>query len=667
MNLEGYLKPYKTFRDPVQMDIKLTRLESEIVDTPDFQRLRGIRQLGTTYLLYPGALHTRFDHTLGAVAQAQRMIDAINANPYSASIEDDEIRVVARLATLLHDITHIPFGHTLEDEARLYSRHDEPARFEAHLGPGTVIGDIMVRNLGKEVGDRVVKVLTAKKEEQIALLGADAVIADIVGNTICADLLDYLKRDVYFTGLEETYERRFLDYLYVPTDGEYQNRLVLRLHKRSTGRMRSDIASGALSLLRLRYRLAESVYYHHSKMCTSAMIAAAVQKSPFGDDRDALYRYGDDGLVAAIEGNKDRSAGSEIANCLRLRRLYKPVYLVGYARPTMGDPKYEKTQRLVDQFNKDLQTAKHNRAKVEEELELAYGLPAGSVIIYCPHADMQLKAAKALVAWQDGLILPLEDSPDESYRQEVRLINERHKALWKFIVYVHPDHVHVKDELGCACARRFELQNELPGARLFPVSAAQEGVERWGRCHPESAMTVIERDGLARRFESSDGERFPSDADIAEALTALRRSGDEMLAALDAWRRGPYGWLECPGLGEVITSRSAVEELRLERQLDLCSPSGIGQLNLMLHLQRLAIGAKGKTAGVVRDNLALIRDSIENEPALVYELASENKPTDGKRRRGRTEDEAPDPQADAATAVERAFAEVVKRKRGKLL
>ena len=70
----------KTIRDPVQMDVELTTVETKVIDTPEFQRLRHIKELGTASLVFPGATHTRFEHSLGTLAVAQHMIEAINRN-----------------------------------------------------------------------------------------------------------------------------------------------------------------------------------------------------------------------------------------------------------------------------------------------------------------------------------------------------------------------------------------------------------------------------------------------------------------------------------------------------------------------------------------------------------------------------------------------------------
>src|SRR6185295_466579 len=96
----------KLIRDAVHGDIEMGPLEVELMDTPEFQRLRGIKQLGTAYLVFPSAVHTRFEHSLGACWMARRIVEAIRRT--SDVSKDDELLI--RAAALLHDIMHIPFG-----------------------------------------------------------------------------------------------------------------------------------------------------------------------------------------------------------------------------------------------------------------------------------------------------------------------------------------------------------------------------------------------------------------------------------------------------------------------------------------------------------------------------------------------------------------------------
>src|SRR5215472_5482214 len=131
----------KLIRDAVHGDIEMSGLEVELMDTPEFQRLRGIKQLGTAYLVFPSAVHTRFEHSLGTSWMAHRMLDAVRrTTPVSA---DDEMLI--RVSALLHDLTHIPFGHTLEDERRVLPRHDKDQERVEHFYRRSAVGRILKR------------------------------------------------------------------------------------------------------------------------------------------------------------------------------------------------------------------------------------------------------------------------------------------------------------------------------------------------------------------------------------------------------------------------------------------------------------------------------------------------------------------------------------------
>lgn len=146
-----WLQPGKVITDPVHGDIYLTKLETAFVDASPMQRLRRVYQLGTTHLVYPGASHTRFSHSLGALRVAQDLLDVVldqRSGPRPAydlfqqwandwPREEYEKRIaeatiLARLGGLLHDLCHVPFGHSIEDDLGILEAHDENrARFDA--------------------------------------------------------------------------------------------------------------------------------------------------------------------------------------------------------------------------------------------------------------------------------------------------------------------------------------------------------------------------------------------------------------------------------------------------------------------------------------------------------------------------------------------------------
>src|SRR5262245_40673797 len=161
----------KLIRDAVHGDIELGPLEVELIDTPEFQRLRGIKQLGTAYLVFPSAMHTRFEHSLGASWMAHRIVSALRrGHPVSA---DEEALI--RTTALVHDLTHIPFGHTLEDERRVLPRHDKDRARLDYFFSDSSIGRILAR---EGIQEAVVSALTE----------GETLPADIAAGAIGADL-----------------------------------------------------------------------------------------------------------------------------------------------------------------------------------------------------------------------------------------------------------------------------------------------------------------------------------------------------------------------------------------------------------------------------------------------------------------------------------------------
>lgn len=146
------LAPGKVITDPVHGDIFLTKLEVAVIDSGPFQRLRRIRQLGNTHLVYPGAVHTRFSHSLGALKVAQTLLEVVwDQSGELHGVRDDlfaewkdenqdkpdvaqwaKVVVLARLGALLHDLCHVPAGHTVEDDLGILEPHDKnEGRFNA--------------------------------------------------------------------------------------------------------------------------------------------------------------------------------------------------------------------------------------------------------------------------------------------------------------------------------------------------------------------------------------------------------------------------------------------------------------------------------------------------------------------------------------------------------
>ncbi len=409
---------HKLVRDAVHGDMEFGSLEIELVDTPEFQRLRGIKQLGTAYLVYPSATHTRFEHSLGTSWMARAMIGALRR---SATISEEEETAI-RAAALLHDVTHIPFGHTLEDERRVLPRHDkDEARFSHFLLESTLGRHL--RSSGCQ--DQVLRILQ----------GNGGFASEIIAGAITADLLDYLKRDTYFVGFSQYYDPRVFQSFILES-----GRFVINLEKH--GMLRRDALSELINLLRIRYTLSERVYFHHTKISSGAMISKAVELAmKAGLPPEDLRSLRDETLLWTLrEGYGNDSAVSHILDCFESRQLYRACFVL--------------TIEAGENRQKEIVERYHHNPGGREELEAtvahAMGVQPYKVIAYCPSIGMSLPEAEVLVRLESGKIVPLSGSNNE----EIHILKEKHKALWRFFVFIDRGAWDKRDLARSAAAQR---------------------------------------------------------------------------------------------------------------------------------------------------------------------------------------------------------------------
>lgn len=431
-----------TLRDPVHGDIELTREEIRLVDTPEFQRLRGVRQLGTAHLVYPGASHTRFEHSIGAMHMTGRLLDAVERAAARAPDEmrgiDAQARRVLRIATLLHDVTHIPFGHNIEDQTGLLPRHDRPERFRALLARSE-LGD-RLRETG--LGDHVLSVLTGEGAE------VPPFWRQVVSDTIDPDLMDYLRRDAWYTGLELRYDERILSHFAVDRAGQ---RLFLDCEKH--GMLREDVVSEAIRMLEARYHFSERVYYHHAKIAAGALVARMVELALRAGalTADDLQRATDDVLIDRLGTLQldDAVATARLhrfVQHLRRRELPKrvlvlPFYLNRGVQQELLET-YFTPGHPQPRFEWEEAREREARARFGRELD---------VILYCPSRQMQLKEARTLVRFpgHGERIVPMRELAPEIPR--LAELEAAYARLWKLYVFTsEPDHA-VRRQLQQLC------------------------------------------------------------------------------------------------------------------------------------------------------------------------------------------------------------------------
>lgn len=178
---EKYKK--KIFNDPVYGFIS-TPYESilKVIDHPYFQRLRRIKQLGLTHMVYPGALHTRFHHAMGCTHLMKQAIETLRMNGHEITEKEAEGVI---LAILLHDIGHGPFSHALEHSIVKEMHHEE-------------LSVVFMNELNKEFNGLLDTAIAIFKNEY-----PKKFLHQLVSSQLDMDRLDYLKRDSFYTGVSE--------------------------------------------------------------------------------------------------------------------------------------------------------------------------------------------------------------------------------------------------------------------------------------------------------------------------------------------------------------------------------------------------------------------------------------------------------------------------------
>ncbi|MBM7555580.1 HD domain-containing protein [Halanaerobacter jeridensis] len=211
-------KGAKIIRDPIHGDIKIKKKFVDVIDTPEFQRLRRINHLGTGNLLFPAAEYTRFSHSLGTFHVMKLIINHFEEVFAELDLEDElgqEEKNLALAAALLHDIGHGPLSHTFETLVRNiagdkdYLEHEEWSKMII-TAPESELRRVLEDNFGPDFPNKVAKIIsTGYRLEKPELLSAGFkrvnilnLISSLISSQLDADRMDYLLRDSFFTGVE---------------------------------------------------------------------------------------------------------------------------------------------------------------------------------------------------------------------------------------------------------------------------------------------------------------------------------------------------------------------------------------------------------------------------------------------------------------------------------
>ncbi len=334
-------------RDPLWNNIRIDPLALRLIDTPVFQRLRYVRQLGLAFLVYPGATHSRFEHALGTYHLARRTLALLDETGAFGAAEREDGALV-RTAALLHDVGHYPFSHALEEIGAL--NHEEVASTVVTQGD---LADILVENLGDNAPARIMSLIRGR---------SDSALQGLISGSLDLDKIEYLKRDALMCGVSygEVDAERLLHSMVVVTDPASGRRAI--------GIQEKGLAA-LESLLFAQYQMYRNVYWHHAVRSATAMYKRVVADSLNAGSLDAahLARFSDEELLDEI----GRRAPNPLLGALRERRLYKRAFECPAAELPSDAPEW-----IADDFALTSQ--------VENALARELGLQPGELLLDYP-------------------------------------------------------------------------------------------------------------------------------------------------------------------------------------------------------------------------------------------------------------------------------------------
>lgn len=378
------MNDFEVVRDPLWDNIRLDGAALEVLDTPQVQRLRYVRQLGHAFLVYPGATHTRFEHALGAYHLTRLALQALGERGELGLVTAEE-RMAVKLAALLHDIGHYPFSHALEE-----------AGFPSHEQLG------VERLAQPELREPLERIGGPGFTEQVGALivgKSSSPLAGLISGSLDLDKVDYLSRDARMCGVPYgtvDVDRLLASLTLVPCDPATP---ATSDQQRAGSAPRLEIginekgASALESLLFAKYQMYRNVYWHHAVRSATCMFKRAVREAV---DRGWINRAElPDATDDAVMDRLVR-AGSALAAAVRERRLFKRAFEL---------PASDVPAEAQDWVSDDPALL----ARVENQLAREIGLGEGELLLDYP-ARTRMLSVDIPLRTRDGRVERLTDA-----------------------------------------------------------------------------------------------------------------------------------------------------------------------------------------------------------------------------------------------------------------
>jgi HD superfamily phosphohydrolase len=394
----------RTVRDPLWGNVTLDRVAASIVDAPEFQRLRRVKQLGFAHLVYPGAVHTRFLHALGVYHLTGRAIETLDRKGVLSGLSEVELTAVpaVRLAALLHDVGHYAFSHAMEElEADSIPGHHEESAGRFLEAPEI---SAALELSGDGSADLVMKLIRGTSNHPLQ---------GLVSGSLDLDKIDYLRRDSLFCGVPygAVDVERLLESLTLARESEGAPLEVAVTEKG---------LSALESLLFAKYQMFRNVYWHHGVRSATVAFRRLVEGALEAGllDREDLAGPTDEELLGLLAARmRDQPASPILQDLLAAlihRRLPKRVLeLQGDELPAGIAEWVPGSRELV--------------RRLEDRLAVEWGREPGSVFLDYPANPNMLQLGLLLVR-RRGEVQRLTSEGEEHLIDLPRLGRSLHQA-----------------------------------------------------------------------------------------------------------------------------------------------------------------------------------------------------------------------------------------------
>jgi hypothetical protein len=397
-------------RCPIYGFIEPSENELKVINTTLFQRLRRIKQLAMAFLVYPGANHTRFDHSIGVLHVASLMANKLLP-------EDNDRKSVIRLAALLHDIGHGPFSHISEDVLQKFAKLKVETEKEK-------IHETITENLIRE-NKELEKILAQEtKEEIIGLLSGKRVdvtlMKEIVSGPIDADKMDYLLRDSYFCGVKYgVFDLHRLLNTLGKFDDNNDEHIAIKY----------DGINSLEQFVLAKYYITTQVYRHKIRAVSDAMIMRGLELGITIDEISSLkklYEYNnsdeylhnylewwDERIFSELIFSNKKGLAYEIFKRLSERKLFKTVFSEKLKDPDFIEEKLR--DKIININVKENETLKK---ELETQFSGLLGCRKEFVILDC----FTIKSVKEMSRDSEGEIIILDKDGGKKIFQQISAV-----------------------------------------------------------------------------------------------------------------------------------------------------------------------------------------------------------------------------------------------------